>query len=141
MHQSVDRRKVLITVSLRAQEKISGKVLRRLLLTKQGTWTDQVRHYIYVMYFHFINFPPHYDQPGETCWVRCPEVTFSGRFGPLCSWWHYHQICGNRHSLLDCRVTLAEVLVLCLTASLENGVRMIPKCKCFVLKSLCWSRL
>lgn len=80
---------------------------------------------IYVMYFQFIYFLPHYDWPGETCWACCPEVTFSGRFGPLCSW--LPQSCDNRHSLLNCRVTLAEVLVLFLSASLETGVRMIPK--------------
>ena len=42
MHQLGDLPTVLITVSLHPLEKISGKVLLRLLLTKQGTWAAQV---------------------------------------------------------------------------------------------------
>ena len=44
MQQTVDLPKVLTTVNLLAQEKISGRVLQRLLLTKQGTYTAQVQN-------------------------------------------------------------------------------------------------
>lgn len=44
MQQTVDLPKVLTTVHLLAQEKISGRVLQRLLLTKQGTYTAQLQN-------------------------------------------------------------------------------------------------
>lgn len=115
MQQPVDLPKVLTTVILRAQEKISGKALQRLLLTKQGKCTAQVENTSCsgnVMCFQFINFLPCFDWPGETCRVCCPEVTCSGSFGPLCSWWLYLKAVGViTYNLLDYRFTPCTMLV------------------------------